>query len=53
MGVAKLALAATITATTSGRGSRPIAVASPIAIGVITTATALFDTISVSTEVSK
>ena len=50
---AKLAEAATITATTSGRGSKPSAVASPMAIGVTTTATALFDTSSVKTEVSR
>ena len=53
MGVAKLADAAIITATTSGRGSNPSACASPMAMGVTTTATALFDTSSVRNEVSR
>ena len=42
-----------MTATTKGRASNPRASASPIAMGVITTATALLDTISVRIEVSR
>ena len=40
-----------MTATTKGRASNPKASANPIATGVTTTATALFDTSSVKTEV--
>jgi hypothetical protein len=52
MGVAKLAEAAIITATTSGRGSTPSESASPMAMGVTTTATALLVTSSVRIQVS-
>ena len=44
--------AANITATTSGRGSRPRAKPSSIAIGVKITPTALFETTSVRVEAS-
>tara|TARA_B110000114_G_scaffold169062_1_gene192677 strand:- start:524 stop:664 length:141 start_codon:yes stop_codon:yes gene_type:complete len=46
MGVAKLALDPTMTATTKGLGSIPQLIAMLIAKGVITTATALLETIS-------
>jgi hypothetical protein len=51
MGVANAHDAAIITATTSGRAST--AVASEIAIGVMITTAALFDTISVGIVASR
>jgi hypothetical protein len=53
MGVAKQAEAAIITATSSGRGSTPVASASAMAMGAMITAMALLDTSSVITVVMK
>ena len=52
MGVVKLAEAANITAMMKGSGSKPSSIARAMTIGPISTATALFEIISVRALVS-